>query len=76
MGPPNSHIVSAIGDTVNVCARLESLSKTYGSPLIVSREAAQAAGLDTGDATLHDSAVSGRRGTVRFYALAEVKFLT
>lgn len=72
MGPPNSQIVSAIGDTVNVCARLESLSKVHGVPLIVSREAAQAARLDTGDATLHDSALSGRRGTVRFYALASV----
>jgi adenylate cyclase len=44
MGPPGSLIVTAIGDTVNITARLESLTKDYDCPLIVSRRAAQAAG--------------------------------
>ena len=30
MGPPRSQIITAIGDTVNTCARLESLTKDYG----------------------------------------------
>ena len=45
MGPPKSQIITAIGDTVNTCARLESLTKEY-VPLIVSRRAAETAGLD------------------------------
>jgi adenylate cyclase len=72
MGPPNSQIVSAIGDTVNVCARLEGLSKVYGVPLIVSQQAANAAKLDMTTATLHDAKVSGRLDNVRFYALSAV----
>jgi putative spermidine/putrescine transport system substrate-binding protein len=37
MGPPRSMIITAIGDTVNTTARLESLTKEYGCPLIISR---------------------------------------
>ena len=29
LGPPQSQIVTAIGDTVNTCARLESLTKDF-----------------------------------------------
>lgn len=72
MGPPHSQTVSAIGDTVNVCARLESFSKIHGVPLIVSQQAAQAAKLATGDARLHDATVSGRLDKVRYYAFAQV----
>ena len=46
MGPPRSRIITAIGDTVNTCARLESLTKEYDCALILSRPAAEAAGLD------------------------------
>lgn len=71
MGPPNSQIISAIGDTVNVCARLESLTKAHGVPLIVSEQTAQAAGLATTE-MLHDAQLRGRRGNVRFYAFHDV----
>ena len=69
MGPPGSQIVTAIGDTVNTAARLEGLTKDYGCALIVSRRAAQAAGLDLGAHDLHECAVKGRLETVQFYAL-------
>src|SRR5258707_10436152 len=46
MGPPRSMIITAIGDTVNTTARLESLTKEYGCPLIISRRAAEVARLD------------------------------
>ncbi|MEO8485041.1 MAG: adenylate/guanylate cyclase domain-containing protein [Betaproteobacteria bacterium] len=72
MGPPGAKIVSAIGDTVNTCARLESLTKEYDCSLIVSRRAAEAAGLDVGDQKLHQAPVKGRVETVQFYALASV----
>jgi adenylate cyclase len=72
MGPPKSRIITAIGDTVNTAARLESLTKDYDCALIVSRRAAQAAGLDLGGRDLHECAVRGRAETVQFYALQSV----
>lgn len=76
MGPPRSRIISAIGDTVNTCARLESLTKEYDCALIVSRPAAEAAGLDLTAHALHAVAVKGRQQTVEFYALDAVPELT
>jgi adenylate cyclase len=70
MGPPGSQIVTAIGDTVNTAARLESLSKDYDAPLIVSRQAATTAGVDLSSHRLHRTTVKGRVETVEFYALS------
>jgi adenylate cyclase len=72
MGPPRSRIISAIGDTVNTAARLEGLTKDYDCPIILSRRAALAAGLDLTGHTLHEVAVRGRAEPVQFYALAAV----
>ncbi len=75
MGPPRSQIITAIGDTVNTCARLESLTKEFGVPIVVSRQAAEAAGLDTGGRQLHEVMVKGRVARVEFYALETVSGL-
>jgi adenylate cyclase len=72
MGPPRSQIVTAIGDTVNTTARLESLTKDYDCTLILSRRAAQAAGLDLVGHSLHQAPVKGRVESVEFYALKTV----
>jgi adenylate cyclase len=72
MGPPKSQIITAIGDTVNTAARLESLTKDYACALVVSQRAAEAAGLDLGGHDLHECAVKGRVETVQFYALKAV----
>ncbi len=72
MGPPKSQIITAIGDTVNTCARLESLTKDYDCPVVVSRQAAEAAGLDTSGWRLHEVPVKGRTAKVEFYALQTV----
>jgi adenylate cyclase len=72
MGPPKSQIVTAIGDTVNTCARLESLTKEFNVPVIVSRQAAEAAGLDVGGHKLNEVPVKGRVAKVEFYALETV----
>jgi adenylate cyclase len=72
MGPPKSQIVTAIGDTVNTCARLESLTKEYNCTVIVSRQAAEAAGLDVSGRELLETPVKGRVGKVEFYALDTV----
>jgi adenylate cyclase len=72
MGPPAAKVVSAIGDTVNTCARLESLTKEYQCSLIVSRRAAEMAGLDVAGLKLHEAPVKGRVEKVQFYALESV----
>jgi adenylate cyclase len=72
MGPPRSQIITAIGDTVNTAARLESLTKDFDCSLILSRPAAQAAGIDLGNHQLHEAAVKGRLQSVQFYALQTV----
>lgn len=71
MGPPSSMITSAIGDTVNTAARLESLTKEYQCSLVISQRAAEVAGLDVRGQTLHDAPVKGRAQTVQFYALRD-----
>lgn len=69
MGPPRSQIITAIGDTVNTTARLESLTKEYGCPIIISRRAAEVAQLDLTGQALHEAPVKGRVQSVQFVAL-------
>jgi adenylate cyclase len=71
LGPPGSQIVTAIGDTVNTTARLESLTKEYDCALVLSQDAARAAGLNLAD-ELHRVSVKGRVEPVAFYALNAV----
>jgi adenylate cyclase len=69
MGPPRSQVITAIGDAVNTCARLESLTKEYSCAVVISRQAAEAAGLSLDGQELHEAPVKGRREPVQFYAL-------
>src|SRR5262249_43300990 len=69
MGPPRSQIITAIGDTVNTTARLEGLTKDYNCRLILSRAAAQAAGINLEGQTVHQAPVKGRAEPVEVYAL-------
>jgi adenylate cyclase len=69
MGPPRAQMITAMGDPVNTCARLESLTKEYDCAVIVSRVAADAAGLKLTGQKLHEATVKGRREPVQFYAL-------
>jgi class 3 adenylate cyclase len=57
---------------VNTAARLESLTKEYNCALVLSRRAADAAGLNLGEENLHEVAVKGRVAKVQFYALDTV----
>jgi len=69
MGPPRSQIITAIGDTVNTCARLESLTKEYDGSVVISRQAAEAAGLNVTGRELHQAPLKGRIEQVQFYVL-------
>ena len=57
MGPPNSPNLSAIGDNVNVAARLESESKSLGCTRVVSTALANSAGIDFSAHPLHEAAL-------------------
>jgi adenylate cyclase len=68
MGPPKSQIITAIGDTVNTCARLESLTKEFDCVAVISRQAAEVAGLAVAGRELLEASVKGRSEPVQFYA--------
>jgi adenylate cyclase len=72
MGPPRSQIITAIGDTVNTCARLESLTKEYGCAVVISRQAAEAAGLRLVGYKLQETRVKGRLEPVQFYCIDNI----
>lgn len=59
---------TAIGDTVNLAARLESLTKTVGEPLLVSQATKEAAGAVCGWAALPPVAVKGKAEPVALFA--------
>jgi adenylate cyclase len=69
MGPPGSQIISAIGETANACSRLDGLTKRYDCRVVVSRRAAETAGLDVEKFELHSACVTGLAQPVEFYTL-------
>ena len=70
MGPPKTPILSALGDSVNTAARLESTTKELGVPLVVSVETLRAAGIST-SMPLQPVSLRGRAGTMAVAALDE-----
>jgi adenylate cyclase len=69
MGPPAAKVISAIGESVNTCARLESLTKEYDCRVIVSRRAAEMACLDVKRRELVRASVHGLAQPVEFYTI-------
>ena len=69
MGPPASPIVSALGDNVNVAARLEAQTKVLGVPLVISAETAELGGLDLSGFQMHRIRVKGRAQEIEVYAV-------
>ena len=75
MGPPEAPIHSAIGDTVNIAARFEGMTKAYGCVLVVSAETLAQAGVEPKDAPLHRVRVRGRNERLDVYAIADPRTL-
>jgi adenylate cyclase len=75
MGPPDAPIHSAIGDTVNLAARFEGMTKAYSCVLVVSAETLREAGIDPSGAPLHHVRVRGRRERVDVYAVGDPRAL-
>ena len=75
MGPPEAPIYSAIGDMVNTAARLENMTKAFGCTLVVSDVALREAGLEAGNAALHQVRVRGRNERLAVYAIEDPRTL-
>ena len=69
MGPPKAPNLSAVGDIVNVAARLESESKTLGCTLVVSTALAGAAGVNLSAHPVHEAVLRGRGESVEVFAI-------
>lgn len=69
MGPPASPIVSALGDNVNVAARLEAQTKEFGVPLVISADTARLSGVDLSGFPIHRIQVKGREREIEVYAV-------
>jgi len=70
MGPPKTPILSAIGDSVNTTARLESMTKELQVPIVVSDETLRAAGIPA-SMPLQSVSLRGRAGTMAVATLDE-----
>ena len=75
MGPPTAQNFSAIGDHVNITARLEAQTKVFDCALVLSAAAAQTAGLDVTHIPAHDVDLRGRQEQVTIYAVADPRTL-
>ena len=75
MGPPEAPIHSAIGDTVNIAARFEGMTKAYQCVMVVSADTLKTAGIEPKDSPLHRVRVRGRNERVNVYAIADPRAL-
>ncbi|MFO1035546.1 MAG: adenylate/guanylate cyclase domain-containing protein [Geminicoccaceae bacterium] len=62
MGFGGTASLTAIGDTVNVASRLESLTKEHEAELVVSQALVDRAGLDLAEAPVREVEIRGRTG--------------
>lgn len=69
MGPPSSPNLSAIGDNINIAARLEGMTKGFGCMLVVSAATLRHAGVQDIPWPSHDSPVRGRSEPVAVHAI-------
>lgn len=76
MGPPRSQMVSAIGDSINIAARLESLTKDHDVPLVLSDALARKAGLDPDTLPRAQTALRGRDAPMTIHPVADPLSLT
>ena len=72
MGPPKAPTLSAIGDNINIAARLEAKTKVFNCNIIVSSDTVRHAGLKPDPALEHKVDVRGRESKITVLALDSV----
>ena len=72
MGPPNSPTLSAIGDNINIAARLEAMAKEFECNIIVSSETVKLAGLEPDPITERTVDIRGREDAITVLALNSI----
>lgn len=75
MGPPDAPTLTAVGDTVNVAARLEAETKTFGCKVVVSQSTAEIGGIDLSRFPKHMAELRGRSGALPVYTIEESEAL-
>ncbi len=73
MGPPDAPTLTAVGDTVNVAARLESETKILKCRLVVSQTTADGCGRDFSHYPRHSATLRGRHEPLPVYAIDDVE---
>ncbi len=71
MGPPATPIISALGDNVNIAARLEAQTKELGAQVVVSTETAIQANVDLSGFPIHTVPIRGREQGIEVYAVGD-----
>ncbi len=75
MGYRRATSLTAIGDTVNVASRLETLTKEFGVQLVVSARLAERAGVDLAECEMRRIEVRGRRRPLRVRLVKDARSL-
>ena len=75
MGPPSSPNLSAIGDNINIAARLEGMTKDFQCTLVASEATLVNAGIPVQGWPRHEAPVRGREEPVTVYAISTASAL-
>lgn len=73
MGPPAAPNFSAVGDHVNIAARLEAQTKDFDCMLVVSAVTAKRAGIDLSAFPSHQCVVRGRVAPIPVFAVQDLE---
>ncbi len=76
MGYERATQLTAIGDTVNIASRLESLTKDFAVELVVSQELLDRADIDLAAYQSHDVEIRGRQERLAVRAIKKARELT
>lgn len=76
MGPPETPVLNAIGNTINISARLEALTKKYEAQLVVSEAVLQEANIDYSAFPNHIEQVKGSGESVSIIVIEQPSLLS